>query len=124
MAVLSLSKSDILRSKIVKAGWHPVTVKKVNQEPAKSDGGASMNHVIDFEIDEGEFAGVPLRTWISEKAPGTGMSFLRGCGFKISEDGGDFDLDKTMGKKLMARVETREFKGNFQNSVVDFRVRA
>lgn len=123
MAVLSLTKKDILRSKIVKPGWQPVLVTKVAQEPAKSDGGASQNHVLDFEITEGEFAGVPLRSWISEKAPGTGMSYLRACGFTISEEGGDFDLDKTKGKKLMAHVETVEYKGNFQNSVTDFRPR-
>lgn len=123
MAKLSISKSDILRSKLVKPGWVPIVVAKVSYEPAKSDGGASMNHVLDHEVTEGEFAGVPLRDWINEKAPGTGLGFLRACAFKITDEGGDFSLEQTVGKKLMARIENQEFGGRFVNSVVDYRPR-
>ena len=123
MGVLQLKSADILRSKLVTPGWQPIEVVKVSFEPAKSDGGASMNHVLDHEISEGEFAGVPLRDWISEKAAGTGMAYLKGCGFKIPDKGGDFNLDQTIGKKLMAHVETKEFGGRFMNTVTDYRPR-
>jgi hypothetical protein len=123
MAVLHLTQKDILRSKIITPGWVPIVVLRVSTEPAKSDGGQSMNNIIDMEVEEGEFAQVPLRLFISEKAAGTGMPYLRACGFEIGEEGGDFDLDRTTGMKLLAKVETGQYKGSFQNNVMDFRPR-
>ena len=123
MGILQLKPADILRSKLVTPGWQPIEVVKISLEPAKSDGGKSMNHVLDHVITEGEFAGVPLRDWINEKAAGTGLAYLKGCGFKITDAGGDFDLDKTKGKKLMAHVETKEFGSRFTNSVTDYQPR-
>ncbi len=123
MAKLSISKADILRTKLVKPGWHPIVVKKTSYEPAKSDGGASMNHVIDHEVTEGDFAGVPLRDWINEKAPGTGLPYLRACGFKVTDEGGDFAIENTVNKKLMVRIENQERGGRFVNACMDYRAR-
>jgi hypothetical protein len=114
-----ITRSDMLRSKIVEPGWYLCEIIDITEEPSKK--GDSTNIVVSFKISEGPFADVPLKTWFSEKAMGMAVPFVNACGFEVSEDGGDFNIDESyVGKKLKVEVVTGEYDGRPQNNTNDY----
>ncbi len=120
MAKIRISPEDILRSKTIKPGWYRATVKRVGEKPAKTDG--STTWPIDFSIiTEGEFAGVPVSTVFSEKAPGFAIKFIEACGGKIDKDGGEMELSRAVGKELEIFVDNDLYDGRLTNKIKDYR---
>jgi len=114
-----ITKEDMLRTKIVDPGWYKTTIKKITQEAAKTDG--STNTWIDLTIAEGPHANVPLRRVFNEKAPGFAIPFIQALGGKVTEEGGTFDMEKAVGKQILAYVKTGMYLDKPQNQVEDFR---
>lgn len=125
MAKLSISVQDMKRSTVLDQGWYPVEVTAVTEEPnAKGD---STNIIVDMvgltssDPDKNKAAGVPLRRYFTEKAPGFAVNFIRACGGSIGDEGGTFDLATAVGRKLEAFVKPRPYEGRMTNDVADFK---
>jgi hypothetical protein len=124
MPKLRYSAKDLLKGTMIDdPKWYGVVVDGIREEPAASDG--SQNIIVDMTIEsEGEFQGVPLMRYFNEKAPGFVKEYAEACQIELSKEGGVFDFDLTVGKHIEAYVEqTKDKKGNFQNSVSKFRPR-
>lgn len=123
----TVTREDMLRSKVLDPGWYKVKVKKVSQETAKSDG-ESTNTWVDMTVIGGPNqqdgtlpVDVPVRRCFSEKAPGFIVPFLTAMGAKIDQAGGTFDIEKAVGKELLVYVANRMWEGSLQNDVKDFK---
>jgi hypothetical protein len=117
---LRISREDLLKSKIVEPGWYPSEVIKVDEATSKA--GDSMNWNVTVRLLAPDaFAGVTIIRTFNEKAPGFAVNFLKACGANIGEDGGEFDMSASMGRKLMSYIKTDIYNGQQKNKAEDFR---
>ena len=121
-----VTREDMLRSKTLDPGWYKAKVKRLWQEP--SNAGDSTNTWLEMIViagpeqkDKSNVADTPVRRVFSEKAPGMIVPFLKACGAQVGENGGNFDLNKCVGRELLFYNETRMWEGKPQNSAVDFK---
>jgi hypothetical protein len=111
---------------VVDAGWYPVHVDSVTEEINKK--GDAQNIIVDVTLvtsgdeEKDKFAGVSVRHWFSEKAPGMAQGFITACGGTIdAETGGEFELGNAVGKTIEAFIKPRQFEGRALNSMTQFR---
>lgn len=128
MPTITIGREDVLRGKTLEPGWYPVTVKATSEEVSK--GGDSTNYLVDLVVDAPEaIAGTPLRVYFNEKAIGRAIPFVNACGASIdentvkSDNPVSIDLEKTVGKKIMAYVNNDTYEGRTVNRVEDFKRR-
>lgn len=125
MPRLTINAQDLKRAVVLDQGWYNVEVTSVEEKESKA--GDSMNIIVEMvglsstDSDKNKAAGVPLRRYFSEKAPGMAASFIKACIGNLPEEGGDFELSGAVGKKLQAFVKPRQFEGRMSNDVVDFK---
>jgi hypothetical protein len=125
MAKLTINPQDMKRNTVLDQGWYPVEVTAVNEEPNSK--GDAQNIIVDLvglsssDSDKNKAAGVPLRRYFTEKAPGFAVNFIRACGGVVGEEGGTFDIASSVGRKLEAFVKPRPYEGRMTNDVADFR---
>lgn len=114
---------DLLRgTAIEKPAWYPLLVKDIREEPADTDG--SQNVIVDLEIEDGEYKGVPVMRYFNEKAPGFIKDYAAACGIDLDATGGVFEFDNTKNMHIDGFIEQRkDNKGNLQNNVARFRKR-
>ena len=116
---LKFSQEDINRQKSVTPGWYDCVIKDANDELASDQ--QSTNTVVDFLILDGAFVGVPLRTWINEKAPGLYIQFFEAVlGQKIGP-GTEVETTAVKGRKVKVFVANEEYKKRMTNVVKDYR---
>ena len=120
MPIITITREDLLRSKVVTPGWYACKVTNVTESPAKTDG--SLNYNIDMVItQDGPFNGVPLRRVFSEKAVGFAEHFIEAfLGKKIDENGGQFELANAVGRSLDVFVKNGKVENRLVNQAEDF----
>jgi len=126
-AKLTLTAQDLKRGTIIEeASWYPIVITAVKEE--MNSKGDAKNVVVDGELlpssdpNKQKYAGVPIRRYFSEKAPGMAKNYITACGVVIGEEGGEFDLEGSVGRQMEAYIKTRlDDNGRMQNDVVDFR---
>jgi len=117
---LKISREDLLRSKVVAPEWYPVEITKVDEHPSKS--GDSTNWDVTLKLqDPPEVNGVTVIRTFNEKAPGFAVNFLKACGAKIDEQGGEFDMQAAVGRKLLVYIKNETWNGVMRNKAEDFR---
>ena len=125
MAKLTISAQDLLRGTVLDQGWYPVEVASVTEEPSsKGDANVIIVDLVGLasnDPDKNKAAGVPLRRYFSEKAPGFATNFVKACGVSVGPEGGTFDLSSSVGRKMEAFVKPRMWEGRMSNDVADFR---
>lgn len=111
MAIIRLTREDILQAKIIEVGdWYKCKVTKASVEPAKTD--QSTNFVFFCTVVEGKEAGVQCRASFSEKFLGPFKPFAEACGADVGEDGGSFNNEAFVEKELMIFIEPKESKSD------------
>jgi len=123
MPMITITKRDILRSKIVTPAWYRVHVEEVGEKTAKS--GTSQNYPVEgtilFNADNGskEFEGVPTPgNWMfNEKAIGLAVDFLKACGAEVDLEGGRFELSDAVGKDIDVFIGNGVYEGKTQNTI-------
>ena len=117
MPVVRFSNEDFLAGKVVKPGYHHALVKNIITKPAKKDG--SDVHNIQLKIVEpGDYLGVPLTDYISEKAMGTAIPFVKAC-----NDGNEpkadenYELANGVGKVIKVHISNTLFEGKVKNTI-------
>ena len=105
MAIIRLTKEDILQTKLVEnSDWYKCKVKEAKVEAAKKD--QSTNYVFYCTVVEGKETGVPVRCSFSEKFLGPFEGFKVACGGEPGE--GAFNTDAFVDRELMIFVEPKE----------------
>lgn len=126
MPTISWSEEDIKRGTLVTPGWYLAEITAMFDKSSKA--GDSTNTIVDFKIEKNEggeekFAGVPIRIWLSEKAPGLWKGFLGAFGLSMDPKGGSLDLQpaRFKGKKCMIMVTNEPFESRMTNKIQDYR---
>jgi hypothetical protein len=122
----SISKEDMLRSKVVQPGVYVLLIKDINQGPGKNDPD-SITTTVDFVIESGpdpKGIGVPLKYWISEKAAGLSQDFfVKVTGKALPDDGITMTADQLnslIGRKVKAYLKPEKYQGKDQNKIDGF----
>ena len=126
-AKLTLTAADLKRGTIIEdASWYPIVITAVKEE--MNSKGDAKNIIVDAELlpssdpNKQKYAGVPIRRYFSEKAPGMAKNYIIACGVTVGEEGGEFDLEGSVGRQMESYIKTRlDDNGRMQNDVVDFR---
>lgn len=114
-----ITKEDVLRSQVIKPGWYLMSIENVSQGPGKNDPN-SITTTVNLKIEEGEFAGVPIQVWFSEKAAGRATQFIQAVFHQKVEDAVDLDLDNAIGRRVKGYVVNDKFNNQITNKVADF----
>jgi len=121
---VSISKEDLLRSKIVKPGVYVLLVKDITQRVGKSDPDTQTT-VFRFVIEDGpdkSGIGVPIDYYVGEKSWGFQRDFLEKLfGKPIPDEGiGNLDLEPTKGRKIKGYIKTEKYNGRDTNKIDGF----
>lgn len=119
MPRITITREDIQRGKVLDPGWYPAEVVDVKESATKA--GDSMNTTIEFKIIDGPSLGVTVYRLFNEKAPGFVIPFLQAFAVEIPEDGGTFDLQNTIGRKLSIYIKNELYNGAMKNRVEGFK---
>lgn len=119
-----VSKDDFLASVICKkADWLPLEIEKVEVKP--NNEGDSMNYIVDFRVlqngKQEDMNEVPIRKFYSEKYLAPIIPLAAALGTPIGRDGGEFDLERASGKKVMGMVKPGKMGDRDINDIIDFR---
>ncbi len=123
MALIQISASDLKRGIIVEPAWYRVKVDEVLQKTSAK--GTSQNYMMKGTIirnaDTGDtkFAGVPTpEGWLfNEKAISFAIPFLKACGANISDEGGRFELEDSIGKEIDIFIANGTWEGRTVNKI-------
>jgi hypothetical protein len=116
MAILKISKQDVLRQLPVEPGWYQGTVKQIVLKTSKDK--QSMNFETTVTLDPD---GRDSTTNFNTKAIGMAIPFLEAClGEKIPQDDVEFDTDKLVGKRLNVKMDNETYEGRIMSRMVDF----
>jgi hypothetical protein len=121
MAIIKITKADILKTKNVTPGWYQCQVIKVHP-PNKAKESTTINYVFDCVIlsgQEGADKEIPARfnsALIGKMAP-----FYFACTGKQIDPEEGIDTDDLMGKKFDGKIVPQQYQGqlydNFDNFV-------
>lgn len=119
---LSITKDDVNASKLLVPGWYPCDVIAYEESPASasSKNPGSLNRNMQFRINEGENEGVKLRTTFNEVFAPLLSQYLPAVGGEFAE-GKTYDLEDSVGKKILVHVKRGEYNGRPTNEVDGFR---
>ena len=110
MGRMTINPGDFKAAKIVKPGWYPTLIKDVTEElNSKKD---AMNNIIDAEnADKGEYNGVPVKVWFTEKfVPGI-VAFFKAFNPTVSEAAiAECVFDEYKGRYIYAHWNTNRGK--------------
>jgi len=123
---LTITKEDLLKSKILEPGWYPTKVRGTTTKSATTDG--STVFTVEFAVtggpnqkDGSSPIGVTLYKTYSEKAPGFAVKFFQTIGALIDpEKGATVDFDAAKNRELKVFVKNDLWKGVMRNVVEDF----
>lgn len=127
MPIITITKRDMLRSKILTPGWYRVKVENIGEKTSNDQ--KSINYPVESTVicnaDDGseEFAGVPLGgpgSWMfNSKAMGFALGFVKSLGEEVDETKEEqkFNLSGAEGKLIEVFVENGEYEGRIQNKV-------
>lgn len=128
MTLFTFDAEDVVRGTLLKTGWYPLEVTKVEEGIAKSSGNPKVT--VSFRCLEGErepdgekVTGVPLFTTFSPSAPGFAMAFFKALGAGDIKAGTSLNLsDETCkGKKVEGYVIQDQYEGKTNNKIADYR---
>lgn len=123
---LTITREDLLKSKILEPGWYKVKINDVAVKEAKTDGSTVYNLEMTViggpsQKDGVSPVGIKVFRTYSEKAPGFAVKLFQALGAKIDpEKGAEVDFAGTVGRELGAYIKNDLYKGVMKNVVEDF----
>lgn len=122
---ISIPKSDLAKGIPISNGWHEFEIDKPFVRPTKD--GQSVNYIIPLKLigDPNERV---IEHLFSAKALGMMAPFVAALVGKtvqevlnsITSGVLNFDLENQVGRKVMAKVEQKEYEGRIQSKIVDW----
>lgn len=117
------TKDDFLMGKVIKPGHYHALISNIIVKPAKSDG-SNVYNINCKIVQPGEFKGVPVIDYMSEKAMGMG-----GIRFVRAANGGTepspeqtYDFDNAKGKIVKIHISNNLYNGRVTNTIDDYDV--
>lgn len=109
--------------KVMKPGYYHALVKGIVPKPAKSDASTVYNIQLKC-VEKGDFFGVPLVDYMSEKALGIGgIRLIRALnGGTEPQADQTYDLENGRGKVVKIHVINEMYNGRLKNTVDDYDV--
>lgn len=119
MSVIKFMPADILRGKLLDAGWYGLSIKSAT-DWAKSKDGQSLNCIITFVVDNSE--GKEIDYVINSKGLGFHVPLLAAVMGVKDLDPKEIELDTSTlaGKKVDGKVIVDEYNGNLNNKISTF----
>jgi hypothetical protein len=129
MAIIKVTRKDVMASSLVSPDWYLVVVKSVITSPAAKD--QSTNYVVSFQFVQEEYKDYFIKKqYLNEKGIfGTGLNLLVACGLpkevldkiraKEMEDVA-INTDDMEGKVIKAKISNTTWEGKVSNEAVDF----
>lgn len=118
MPAIVFSKSDLLESKQLSAGWRNLIVKEVSYAPGKSDPTSNVYKIV-VAVEDGPDAGVPINFWLTEKQPARIATFI-GCFIEGEpQPGKSYQVEDTKGMSFAGYCSYDV--GMRWNTVTDYR---
>lgn len=114
----NITRDDVLRSKALPQEWYEVEVTGVEEKQSKA--GDSINTIIEFTVISGQFINAKFFRLFSEKAPGFVIPYLEALGVEVGEEGGEFDLHATKGRRLKVFNKPQMYEGQIRNNIEGF----
>lgn len=117
---ISLTREDILSSKVLPPGWYLCRIKDVTTEPSKGDN--STNYIFQFVVSDGQFKDTSLKKWYAnEKYMGVLTELLSVLlGREVTPED-NIDLESTKGKNIRIKVKNTEWNGRMGNEAEGFK---
>ena len=116
MAILKISKQDVLRQLPVEPAWYPGVVKSIVIKASKDKQSMNFETTVTLEAD-----GRDATTNFNTKAMGMAIPFIEACmGIKVPQEDVEFDTDKLVGKKLKVKMDNETYEGRIMSRMVDF----
>lgn len=120
MPAVRFTKEDFLAGKVVKPGYYHSLVKNVTTKPAKKDQSDVYNIQLRI-VESGDYKGVPLTDYISEKAVGTAIPYIKACnGGKEPAPDESYLLENGVNKILKVLVGNSLYNGKITNTINDY----
>lgn len=109
--------------KQIKPGHYHALVKNIISKPAKSDGSAVYNINLKI-VTRGDYFGIPLTDFLSEKAIGIGgIAFVKATNNGVEPKADEtYDFDNARGKVVKIHVSNSLYNGRITNVVDDYQV--
>ena len=118
MPKITITREDILKSKVFDPGWYAVEVVDVDEKDSKA--GDSTNYTVEFRVIHGIYKDASLYRLFNTKGMGYIVPFLAALGVVVGDAGDTFELDAAKGKRLKVHCSNRSFEGKTRNDVDDF----
>jgi len=116
MAILKISKQDVLRQQTLEPNWYPATCTKIEMKVSKDKN--SINAETTFTLD---CDGRDVKTYFNSKAMGMAIPFIEAVtGQKLDAEDIEFDTDKLIGKIVQVKLVHDQFEGRLVNKIEDY----
>lgn len=120
MPVVRFTNEDFLAGKVIKPGLYHILVKNVTTKPAKTDQSA-VHNIQCKVVQPGDYFGVPVTDYISEKAEGTAIPFVRACLNGTEPKAGEnYELANGIGQVIRAQISNNLYNGKVTNNITDY----
>lgn len=122
---LNMTEEDLKRGIIVdENGWYLLEFIDGFEEINKKQDGKNL--VCDFKILQSEsgdekYSGVPVRYWLSDKAPSRARGFLAAMGYEVKAGQYGIDHERLKGKRVLGYLKKRLVDDTMMNGIEDFR---
>lgn len=116
MPLVAITPEDVLKAKIVKPDWYEAVILKC--ETVLNKNKDADNYVTDFKLVGGEFDGVVITVYFSEKAVAFMIPLFEAIAKKkIDPKGAELDTDKLKDKRVQVHVINGTFNNRVQNNI-------
>lgn len=120
MPVVRFTNEDFLASKVVKPAQYHAVVKAIITTPAKKDGSEVYNIKLKI-VTPGDYYGIPLNDYLSEKAMGMAIPFITACNGGVAPKADEnYELMNGVNKILKVQISNTLFDGKVKNKIDDY----
>ena len=117
--IIKLTAADVLKGKLLDAGWYSAKVVKAGEDWVPAKAGGSNNWPVTFEI-EGT-GGKEIEVTFNTKALGFLTPFISAIrGKEVPAEALDFNTSEALGKKLDVQVIQDTYNGQMNNKIASY----
>ena len=119
-----ITKEEVAKNKLAAPGWHKFEIASFAVELNKKKD--ANNAVFVFRIVDGEFIGVEVKVWFSEKVQSMMLPLLLALDPDCENEDGSVSATLSesalVGKQFMGMVKRGEWMGKPKNEISDYSV--
>lgn len=118
MPLIAFTPADVLRNKVLDAGWYGAKIIKVGDWKPSNDA-SSHNMLITFLIDKSE--GKEIDRMFNSKAISMMPPLIAAAiGIVLKPESFNFNTDDLLGKEVDVNLVHKEYQGKISNDIADY----